>query len=241
MRVAIVHSFYTRNQPSGENAVVENSVKLLLQAGHDVRLFSRESDDLGKFGVVRSAVSVGLSRGGYEPWSEIVAWGADVVHVHNTFPNITTNRLKLIAQAGIRLVTTTHNYRPFCASATLSRPGKADCEDCVEGSRWSAVLHACYRDSRAATLPLSMSRRFEHDPLIEQSDIVICLTRAMKRKLIELNVAPERLLVIPNFEFEDASDEPQSFTPPNRRPDPFALFAGRLTAVSSRGGNAVVE
>jgi hypothetical protein len=46
VRIAMVHSFYSSSQPSGENTVVLNEVDALRRAGHEVALFAAHTDEL---------------------------------------------------------------------------------------------------------------------------------------------------------------------------------------------------
>ena len=65
MRIAVVHSFYTGAQPSGENNVVLDQVAQLERAGHEVSLIARHTDDLsiGRAYPLRAALTVATGRG----------------------------------------------------------------------------------------------------------------------------------------------------------------------------------
>ena len=75
MRIAVVHSFYRSDSPSGENQVVAQQVELLREAGHDVLLVARSSDELGTGLVdrVRLAPSAVVSVTSQNPASR---WGS---------------------------------------------------------------------------------------------------------------------------------------------------------------------
>ena len=49
---------------------------------------------------------------------------------------------------------TLHNFRPLCPAATFLRDGRV-CEDCLGRVPVPAVVHGCYRGSRAATFPVA--------------------------------------------------------------------------------------
>jgi glycosyltransferase involved in cell wall biosynthesis len=175
MRIAIVHSFYTSVLPSGENAVVEEQVKALTEAGHDVHLVARYTDtDSGQLLYpVRSGVRV-MTGFGPDPTSELRAFAPDVVHVHNLFPNFGTRWLRDWSGP---IVATLHNFRPLCANGLLFRDGHY-CEDCPTGRWTSAVRHACYHDSRVASIPLALrnARGPARDPVLSRADALICLS-----------------------------------------------------------------
>ena len=46
LRIAVVHSYYSSRQTSGENQVVDQQVDVLRSAGHTVTLVARRTDDL---------------------------------------------------------------------------------------------------------------------------------------------------------------------------------------------------
>lgn len=156
MRIALVHSFYSSAQPSGENSVVLDQAQALRDAGHDVELVARETDVVQSepLYAVRSALTV-VTGHGPDPRDQLSAFRPDVVHVHNTFPNWGTGSLRPWAS---RTVATVHNFRPLCAAATLFRDG-APCHECLQTPVLPAIRHACYRDSRLASVPVALGTR----------------------------------------------------------------------------------
>ena len=46
MKIAVVHSFYSTRQPSGENVVVQLQARALQEAGHEVSLIAAQTDRL---------------------------------------------------------------------------------------------------------------------------------------------------------------------------------------------------
>lgn len=200
MRIAVVHSFYESSQPSGENSVVRDQVEALSEAGHEVTLIARETDVVQSepFYKLRSAFNV-MTGYGPDPTAELTRFQPDVVHVHNTFPNWGTNALRPWAT---RMVVTVHNFRPLCAASTLFRDGST-CTDCLKTPVLPAVVHACYRASRAATLPLAIGTR-PHGPtrtLLAESAAVLVLndealaiySRSLRRQIDLLPNYVERI------------------------------------------------
>ena len=147
----------------------------------------------------------------------------DVVHFHNTFPLISPSGYYAARAEGVPVVQTIHNYRLICPSATLFRDGRP-CVDCV-GRRvpWPAVKHACYRDSRPASLVVA-GMLSTHRLLQTWNRLVhvyIALSEFARQQLISGGLRGDRIVIKPNF----------------INPDPgvgshdgdFALFIGRLT------------
>ncbi len=180
MRIAVVTSLVRKHGTNGEDRAALDQVELLTQAGHDARLFARSSDDLvSELGYpLRAAYTVATGRG-YSPIQEIARFRPDVVHVHNTYPNIGRRWLRGVDAA---VVSTLHSYRPFCAAATFFRDGRP-CQDCLHRPL-SAVLHGCY-DGRLRSLPYAASHLAGVDPLLDRADRIIVLNPAARQVLIE--------------------------------------------------------
>jgi glycosyltransferase involved in cell wall biosynthesis len=195
VRIAMVHSFYGTAQPSGENRVVEDQVSALREAGHDVLLVRRNTDDLqgGLYGP-RTGLKV-ASGGGFDPTSELHAFRPEVVHVQNLFPNISSRWIP--AWPG-PVVVTLHNYRATCSNGLFFRDG-AICTECATHGAIRAVRHACYRDSRGATIPVAMSRARTRRELLTAANAVITtseLADEVIHRYVDANLQTD---VIPNF------------------------------------------
>ena len=198
MRVALVHSFYSSGVPSGENRVVEDQLLLLAQHGLEVMLVeaSTDQEQSRRFYGPRTALRV-LARTGVDIRNDLRDFVPDVVHVHNTFPNIGSRWLRHWAGP---VVMSVHNYRAACSNGLLLRNGRI-CHDCFEPVlRWMpAVRHACYRGSRVATSPVALSRSgFRED--LERSGVT-AVTLSDASDAVFRRMTQERIpsVVIPNF------------------------------------------
>lgn len=198
MRVALVHSFYSSANPSGENATVLEQARALAEAGHEVTIVARHTDveSRRRLYPLESAVRVAVGTGG-DPSREIAAFDPDVVHIHNLFPNLGTSWL---ASWPGPLVATIHNYRHVCANAVLLRDERW-CTDCPDGSRWSALRHGCYRGSRVASIPLAVANRrgLGANPLIQRADRLIVLSPTAAELLTRFGAPADRMRLVPNF------------------------------------------
>lgn len=196
MRIAIVHSFYSSRQPSGENSVVDDQARVLREAGHEVALIARRTDEEERSPLyaVRSAARVSTGRG-WSPEDELTSFAPDVVHLHNTFPNIATGWLR---DWGGRTVATLHNYRTVCAAGTLFRDGAA-CRECLSVPVRPALVHKCYRDSLPATLPVALATRpgGALRRVGELAGEVIVLNEQAEQTMSE--ALGRRVRVVPNF------------------------------------------
>ncbi|MFF3554245.1 glycosyltransferase [Streptomyces tsukubensis] len=224
MHILVVHNRYSSAQPSGENQVVDQEVGLLRAAGHRVELFERRSDDIAARSLPGKAAVPLLV-----PWNPAVRRELaarlrtdrpDVVHIHNVFPLLSPAVLAACADAGVPAVATLHNYTQVCPPGTLHRDGRL-CTDCV-GSPLSlpAVRHGCYRNSRAATVPLALSLTVNRRRWWSGVERFFCISAAQRDVLVRNGMPPERLVVKHNF----VPDPGARRTGPGEQ----LLFLGRL-------------
>jgi len=197
MRIAIVHSFYVSATPSGENLAVLREAEALTNAGHEVEIIARHTDELAmsRLYLVKSAVRVATGWGG-DPTDELRNFNPDVTHVHNLFPNIGTYWLNNWAGP---IVATLHNFRPLCANGILFREGNT-CTECPDGSTLSALKHACYRDSKLASLPIAIANAggLKRNQLLQRADKVVVLSERAKSTYSAYGLSSERISVLPN-------------------------------------------
>ena len=203
MRIAVVHSFYSSSQPSGENRVVEDQVALLRDAGHEVLLVARHTDEESERSLyaVRAAGWVATGRGG-DPTAQLRAFAPDIVHVHNLFPNIGTRWMKFWEGP---VVASLHNFRLLCSNGILYRDG-AVCLECPSHSDVHAITHRCYRDSVMATLPLAVSRRTDRHRMLSRADAVVATSPWSQEVISRFAPPTARLTMIPNSGADDGQD-----------------------------------
>lgn len=198
VRIALLHSFYTAAVSSGENTVVEAQVEALARAGHDVVLIGRHTDlDQQHLSMypVRAAWRT-LTSHGPDPTPLLERFQPDVVHIHNTVPNI---GLQWLSKWDGPIVHTLHNYRPLCANGLLFRDGHF-CTLCPDGQPWAAVEHGCYRGSRVYSLPIAArnSRGIEANPLLRRSDALIVLSQPAREIYLNYGLPAPKLRLVPN-------------------------------------------
>ena len=222
-RVTILHSFYRSDAPSGENDTVLRQLGLLAEHGVGVSLLSVDTDGLSKAPGyrLRTALNVAAGRGA-SPFSLLRDLEPDVIHIHNLFPNISTQWLTEYSGA---IVASLHNYRPACSAATLSRDGH-DCQLCPTHSSIQAVLHRCYRNSRIATIPIAIRTRHgaTGDPLLRRANVVLAPSPTMRSTYEALGVEGIRVLYQPT----DPLKSTRAATDQRQVVDEW-LFVGRLT------------
>lgn len=229
VKILLVHNYYGSTAPSGENQVFEAERIMLRSRGHDVTEFTRHSDEIrgqGAWGVMKGALATPWNPWIYGAVKRVVSWfQPDVVHAHNTFPLISPSIFSAIGPRAARVLTL-HNYRLFCPAGIPMRAGRV-CTDCLDRrSVLPALAHACYRDSRVATVPLAVNVALNRwlGTWRRHVDAFIALSQFQKDRLVAAGLPVDKVHVKPNF----YPGRP-GVMPWLERPDE-AVFVGRLTA-----------
>jgi len=232
MRILVLHNRYRVG--GGEDVVAAAEAALMRARGHEVTLIEVDNHAIrGTIGAARAAIGTA-----YNPsrrrWiaREVRRIRAEVVHVHNFFPLLSPAVLDGAADAGAAVVHTLHNYRTICAGATMLRNG-AVCEQCLDGSRWAAVRHRCYRGSLPGTLAVAAMQQTAQSLNLwdRPGRQLIALSRFARDKLAQGGLPAARISVKPNF-----IDLPDTL---RRKARSGVVFAGRLGA--EKGASVLIE
>lgn len=220
MRVLITHTHY--QQPGGEDSVFTAEAALLRKRGHKLIPFTLHNRELEAMSPWRQAMVTVWNGDVYHRLRGLIREKRpEVLHIHNTFPLASPAVIHVAKAEGVPVVVTLHNYRLRCVNALFYREAQV-CEDCLSHLPWRGVVHACYRDSRAATAVvagmLTVHRVLGTWGLVDR---YIALTEFAREKFLEAGFPPDKVVVKPNFV----------------DPDPgmgegrggYALFVGRLS------------
>jgi glycosyltransferase involved in cell wall biosynthesis len=222
MRVLLVHNYY--QQPGGEDAVFAAESLLLRRHGHEVVEYTEDNRDVKHVARGILAARAIWSGSTQRRLTEILRRSRfDIAHFHNTFPLISPSAYAACREADVPVAQTLHNYRLLCPAATFFRAERV-CEECLDKTLpWPAVLHGCYRDSRAqsasAASVLAIHRWLK--TWQEQVNVYIALTEFAKRKFVEGGLPSEKIHVKPNFVHPDPGR--------GNGTAEWALFVGRLS------------
>ena len=222
MKVLVAHNRYRSELPSGENAVVEDEVRLLRGAGVAVVELVRSSDEIdldSAAGLLAAAGGPVYSIDGVRRFDRLMRQHRPgAVHLHNVFPLISPWVVRRAHAAGVPVVVTVHNFRMDCVNGYYFRDDRI-CRDCT-GTRLAlpAVRNGCYRGSRLQSLPM-VAGRAVHASTWRLVDCFLALTDFHADYLRGLGVPAERITVRPT-----AAPDPGPLPPPGRD----VLFVGRL-------------
>jgi glycosyltransferase involved in cell wall biosynthesis len=230
MRIAILHSRYLSGPASGENRVVADDMKLLTDAGHEVRAWTPSPHTTAK-AQARAALRTVWSTEAVAQVRDLVStWKAEIVHVHNLFPLLSPAAIREAANLGAGVVMTLHNYRLMCLPGSFFRDGHM-CEQCSGHLPWRGVVHRCYRESTLASGALATSLAVHRGlATFDRIDRFLAVSEIVRRKHIEAGTAPERVLLTPQFAWPST---------PREGPGDYYLYLGRLT--KEKGANALID
>lgn len=198
MRILLIHERYRYR--GGEDAAVEAEAALLAGAGIEVATLYEDNRR------IVGAGSAGLAlRAIWSPEGRRLAAAAidrarpDIVHVHNTFPLLSPSVYAAARSRATPVIQTLHNYRLLCPNGLMLRDGRP-CELCAGRSiKWPAVVHACYRDSRAASAAVAAVVGVHQviGTWRNAVDRFLALTPFAARKFIAGGLPPERIEICP--------------------------------------------
>lgn len=224
MKILLVHNSYLLD--GGEDVVFETEKSQLLSAGHKVWTYTRRNHEIRSYNWRQKASLPLRATWAWDTVKElrkiIAGDRPDVAHFHNTFPLVSPAAYYVCREAGIPVVQTLHNPRLICPAATLHRNGHA-CEDCVgKLFAWPAVIHSCYRDSRAqsATVAAMLASHRLLKTWERLIDRYIVSTKYFAARFAAAGLPADRISVKNHF---IARPHPLA-----QRVRDYALFVGRL-------------
>jgi glycosyltransferase involved in cell wall biosynthesis len=203
MRVLQVHNHYKIS--AGEDTVFFAEAALLAQHGHELEKLTLSNNDVNSFSEkLKSALGVIYNKGSASlVEKKILAFGPDVIHVHNFFPLFSPAVFYVAKKHNVPVVMTLHNYRLICPSAYLHYNGRVHMENAHKVFPLAAIMDGAYRNSKFQTASVVLATGV-HKLLgtwQEKVDRFIMLTSGAADLFLNssLKLRPEQLVVKPNF------------------------------------------
>lgn len=221
LRILVVHNRYQVR--GGEDSVVAQEVASLRRAGQVVEtLFFDNATIRTGWDRLRTAYEAPHApRGIAAVVAAVRAFRPDVVHAHNVFPQVSPGMHAAVQAEGVATVQTLHNFRVTCANGILMRESRP-CEDCVTGSPYRAVRHACYRGSRLGSLAVARMIDVHRRAGTWGRDVdrFIALTPFARTRFLAAGLPDSRIRIKPNGLADPSLDA--------NGPRAGILFVGRL-------------
>lgn len=223
MKILLVHNEY--QNPGGEDTVFGLEHQLLSRFGHHVVTYRRSNKEIDRYSPARRMLMVRQMTWATDTQRDIAGIirkeTPDIVHVHNTFTQVSPSLYSGCKAAGVPVVQTLHNFRLLCPVATFYRDGGV-CRECVTHGLHRSVLHGCYRNSRLVTAAvagmLATHRRLS--TWSRNIDSFIALTEFSRRQFISGGLPAQKICVKSNFVNPDPGRGTQN--------GGYAIFVGRL-------------
>jgi glycosyltransferase involved in cell wall biosynthesis len=156
----------------------------------------------------------------------VAAWKPEVAHLHAPSRHLTPSILRPLERAGVPVVMTLHDFKPWCTNRILYANGEV-CERCRGGTHWHAVATACVQGSRARSA-VGAVEAYLHDALDAYRSVRrwIAPSRFVYDKARTFGVDDARLRVLSH----GVEPQGEAGAPPAGTPGRYAFFAGRLSA-----------
>lgn len=242
MRVLLVNAFHWLK--GGVERTYLDESRWLTAAGHEVSHLAARSDrDVASPTRELFAPAADFSEGGSPLkqlallpralWSQPAAAAMarvidearpQVAHLHAPSRHLTPSILAPLARAGIPVVMTLHDFKPWCTNRILFAHGEV-CRRCAGGRHWRAAATACVQGSRLKSV-IGAAEAYLHDARRAYSSVRlwVCPSRFVHDEAAGFGVPPRQLRVLAHG-VEPAPASPRAADAPER----YALFLGRLS------------
>jgi len=148
----------------------------------------------------------------------------DIAHIHMIDHQISPSILDVLKKEGIPMVQTLHQYKLICPNYRLYIERKKEiCERCKGGKYYNTVFHRCLKDSVLGSF-LACFAMYVHKSfkIYEKNiDTFIVPSRFARDKMLEFNVDPKKLVLLPYMV------DTGNFSP-NYSHSNYILYFGRL-------------
>lgn len=161
----------------------------------------------------------------------VAARKPDVAHLHAPSRHLTPSILAPLARAGVPVVMTLHDFKPWCTNRLLYAHGET-CERCRGGRHWNAIAVGCVQGSRAKSA-VAAAEAYLHDAWRAYASVRtwIAPSRFVYDKALTFGVRAEELRVLSHGVEAAAPTGDAAATAAllASLPARYALFAGRLS------------
>ena len=214
MRVLLCNKFYYRR---GGDCVYTIGLESLLKAnGHQVAIFAMEHPETLDTPWRRyfpSEVNLGSLPSKLRFLARSLGWGEtaarfkalldefrpDVVHLGNIHSQLSPVIAQIAHAKGCRVIWTLHDYKLACPRYDCLLKGETPCELCFT-NKLNVLKNKCMKDSFAGSLMAYLeAEKWNRDRLVANTDVFICPSSFMKRKMEQAGFPSEKLVWLCNF------------------------------------------
>ncbi len=148
----------------------------------------------------------------------------DVAHLHAPSRHLTPSILEPLARAGVPVVMTLHDFKPWCTNRILFAHGEV-CRRCLGAKHWQAARTGCVQGSHLKSA-VGAIEAYVHDARDAYASVRlwVCPSRFVHDEALRFGVPSARLRVLAHGVEAVSAAAPPADTPPR-----YALFLGRLS------------
>lgn len=148
----------------------------------------------------------------------------DIVHIHNIYYYISPSILSEIKKRKIPVVQTVHDYQLISPCLNLFSNGRVN-EDTKKHCYYKAVLSKSIKGSYVASLMAAVASYIQHIFRLYEKhiDYFVTPSKFVRKKLIEYDFDPKKIIHLPNF-----TNFSPSKTPNKQYKEKYVLYFGRL-------------
>ena len=223
MNILVIHNYYRKS--GGEDEVVNREVAILKMNNHMVYLYAVSNRQIDSY--YRKCITLKnlrYSKYHYRRIKQTICnYNIGIVHVHNTFPLISSSVYDACNDTRVPVVQTLHNFRMICAAGSLSSI-EGRCKSCMSGHFLPAVLGRCYR--RSSFLTFLVIRMINYHKMnktwLKKIDCYIAPSDFTRRIYVNAGFPHHKIIVKPHCvnDLQSVHSRKNRFS---------ALFVGRLT------------
>jgi glycosyltransferase involved in cell wall biosynthesis len=210
--------------PGGEDQCSIAEAVLLRDLGHEVELLEEDNRRIEQLGQARTAMRTVWSRESYRRIDELLKSRAfDILHVQNFFPLWSPSVYYAASRNHVPVVQTLHNYRLMCVNSLFFRDQHL-CQECLgRFLPWQGIVHACYRNSRAASAVVAgmVGAHKLVGTWRKRVSTYIAVSEFARQIYVAGGLPAEKIVVKPNFIHPSP--------PPGNGGGRYALYVGRLS------------
>src|SRR6478736_1738941 len=222
MKILMLHNRYL--VPGGEDQCSAAEAALLRDHGHEVEFLEEDNRRVEQLGKARTALRTVWSRESYQRVHEKLRTGSfDILHVQNFFPLWSPSVYYAASRNRVPIVQTLHNYRLMCVNSLFFRDQHI-CQECLgRFLPWHGVVHACYRNSRAASAVVAgmVGAHKLAGTWRKRVAAYIAVSEFARDLYVAGGLPDEKIVVKPNFIHPNPS--------PGNGGGGYALYVGRLS------------
>jgi len=149
----------------------------------------------------------------------------DIAHLHHIYHQLSSSILYPLADAGVPVVQTVHDYKLVCPNYKLFNPRTGlPCDRCMGHAYYHAIFERCLQDSALAGAAGCVEAYWTLLSRVYKSKVALFTVSNdhLKGKLLSYGISPERIDIIPNFIDLDAYE-------PKYGSEGYVLYFGRIS------------